>query len=92
MFIRKLRAAWVVHGPVGFVVIPPRCTLRVPISMKNRTWSRRSVAVSTHAKSVAMMPFAWVRMNCAHVGPVRSGVGSIPAARRIVHTVDAAIV
>ena len=47
--------------------------------------------MSTHAKSVAMMPFAWVRMNCAQVGPVRPGAGSIPAARRIVQTVDAAI-
>ena len=64
---------------------------RVPISMKNRARKRGNVAVSTHAKSVVMIPFAWLWMNCAHVGTVRSGVGSIPAARRIVHTVDAAI-
>ena len=46
---------------------------------------------ATQAKSVARMPLAWVRMNCAHVGPVRPAAGSIPADRRIVQTVDAAI-
>lgn len=59
--------------------------------MKNSTWNRQRSAVSTHAKSVTMMPLACVRMNCAHVGPVRPGAGSIPAAHRIVQTVDAAI-
>ena len=91
MFIKKFRAAWVVQGPVGLVVIPPRCTRRVQISMKHNTWNRRNVAVSTHAKSVAMTPLAWVRMNCAQVDPVGCRVGSIPAVRRIVQTVDAAI-
>ena len=35
--IMKLRAAWVVHGPVGLVVMPARCTRRRSSSMKNRT-------------------------------------------------------
>jgi hypothetical protein len=35
--IRRFRAAWVVQGPVGFVVMPPRCTRRVSSSMKNNT-------------------------------------------------------
>ena len=61
--MRRFRAAWVVHGPVGLVVIPARCTLRVATSMTNRTWNRRRSAVSTHAKSVAMTALAWERMN-----------------------------
>ena len=31
----RFLAAWVVHGPVGLVVIPARVTLRVGTSMKN---------------------------------------------------------
>ena len=79
-----------VHGPVGLVVIPERCTRRVAISMTNRTWNLRSRAVSTQAKSVAMIPAACELMNSIHVGPVRSRAGLIPAARRIFQTVDAA--
>ena len=78
--------------PVGLVVIAPRYTRRLWISMTNRTWYRRRVAVSMHAKSVVMMPAAWDRMNSIHVGPVRSRAGSMPAARGIFHTVDAAMV
>ncbi len=89
--MRKLRAVWVVHAPVGLVEIPARCTRRVWISMTNRTWNLRRNAVSTHAKSVAMIPAAWDLMNSIHVGPVRSRAGSMPAAPRIFHTVDAAI-
>jgi len=58
--------------------------------MTNRTWNRRSTAVSTQAKSVAMTALAWERMNSDHEGPVLSLRGSIPAARRTFHTVDAA--
>ena len=63
----------------------------VVCSMTNRTWKRLSIAVSTQAKSVAMIALDCERMNCAQVGPVRSRVGSIPAARRIFQTVDAAM-
>ena len=35
--IMKFRAAWVVQAPVGFVVMPARCTRRVSSSMKNST-------------------------------------------------------
>ena len=90
--MRKLRAAWVVHSPVGLVVIPARCTRLDPISMMKRAWYRRNSAVSTHAKSVAMIAAAWDRMNSIQVGPVRSRAGSIPADLRIFHTVDAAMV
>ena len=48
--------------------------------------------MSTQAKSVAMIALDWERMNCAQVGPVRSGVGSMPAALRIFQVVDAAMV
>jgi hypothetical protein len=56
--------------------------------MKNSTWSRRNVTVSTHKKSVAMIAFACDRMNSAQLGPVLFGVGSIPAVRRIFQIVD----
>lgn len=88
--INRLRAAWVVHGPVVLVVIPARCTRREAIPMTKRTWYRRSSAVSTYAKSVATIPFAWERMNLDHDGLVRSRVGLIPAARRIFQAVQAA--
>ncbi len=39
--------------------------------MTNRTWYLRRVAVSTHAKSVAMMPVAWERMKSIRVGEDR---------------------
>ncbi|CAN5835089.1 hypothetical protein BH23ACT4_BH23ACT4_08330 [soil metagenome] len=47
--------------------------------------------MSTQAKSVTVIPAAWDRMNSIHVGPVQSCEGSIPAVRRILHTVDAGI-
>lgn len=71
-------------------MIPARCTRLDPTSMKNRTWRRRWVAVSTQQKSVAITARAWVRMNCTQLGPVRFGVGSMPAARRIFHTLEGA--
>lgn len=48
--------------------------------------------MSTQAKSVAMMALDCDRMNCAQVGPVRSRVGSMPAALRIFQIVEAAMV
>ncbi len=47
--------------------------------------------VSTQAKSVAMTALNCDQMDCDHVGPVRSVVGSIPAVRRTFYTVDAAV-
>ena len=35
--IRKVRAAWVAHGPSGYAVIPATRTPRVPCSMTIRT-------------------------------------------------------
>ena len=51
-----------------------------------------SSTVSTCRKSTATIPEAWVCRNCRQVGPERRGAGSIPAARRISHTVDGATV
>src|SRR5262249_17911162 len=47
--------------------------------------------VSTWTKSAARMPRACAVRPCFQVGPDRRGAGSIPAACRICHTVEAAI-
>jgi hypothetical protein len=47
---------------------------------------------STWKKSTARMLVAKAVRNCFQVGPVRCGEGSIPAALRIFHTVEAATV
>jgi len=79
----RLRAAWVVHAPVGFVVISPRCRRRELTSMKNNTCGRRNVTGSTHKKSVAITAFALRADELSQAGPGAVGVGSIPAVRRI---------
>jgi hypothetical protein len=89
-FIRRLRACWVTHSPVGFAVIPARCTRRVPCSMKNSTYRRRRNTVSTWKKSVARIVFAWASRNARHDCPDRLGAGSMPASLRICQTVDGA--
>ncbi len=49
------------------------------------------MAVSAQPESsVSITARAWVPMNCAQLGPVRFGVGSIPASQRIFHTLEAA--
>jgi hypothetical protein len=55
------------------------------------TYKRLNSTVSTCRKSTARIPAAWACRNCRHVGPERRGAGSMPAARRISHTVDGAI-
>ncbi|WP_323178695.1 hypothetical protein [Streptomyces sp. NBC_01381] len=52
-------------------------------------YRRRSNTVSTWKKSTARIPEAWLRRNCAQVGPERRGAGSIPALFRIAQTVEA---
>ena len=47
MSMRKLRAAWVVHGPVGFVVIPPRCTLCADLDEEQDVQSVQGCGVDT---------------------------------------------
>ena len=58
--------------------------------MNTSTYRRFSSTVSTCRKSTARIPAAWACRNCRHVGPERRGAGSMPAARRISHTVDGA--
>jgi hypothetical protein len=53
-----LRARWVAHVPLGFVVMPARWTHRVWTSMKNQTYSRVRTAVSTVKKPQANAPAA----------------------------------
>ena len=48
--------------------------------------------MSTWKKSAARIAEAWACRNCRQVGPDRRGAGSMPAARRISHTVDGATV
>ena len=90
--IARLRACCTVHSPVGFAVTPPRCIRRVPCSINTRTYSLFSSTLSTCRKSTATITAACAWRNCRHVGPARRGAGSMPAARRISHTVDGAIV
>jgi hypothetical protein len=60
---RRLRACWATHGPLGWAVTPAMCTRRLPSSMTNSTYSRRSQTVSTVKKSQARMPAACRRRN-----------------------------
>src|ERR1700693_4997684 len=46
-----LRACWVAHSPVGFAVMPARCTCRVASSMNRSAFSRRDSTVSIVKKS-----------------------------------------
>jgi hypothetical protein len=64
---------------------------RVPCSMNASVYKRFNSTVSTRRKSTARIPAAWACRNCRHVGLERRGA-SMPAARRISHTVDGATV
>ena len=88
----EVRACCTVQSPVGCAVTPPRCIRRLPCSMNTSTYMRVSSTVSTCRKSTARIPAACAVRNCRHVGPDRRGAGSMPAARRISHTVDGATV
>jgi hypothetical protein len=75
---RRLQACWATHGPVGWAVTPAKCTRRLPSSMTNSTYSRRSQTVSTVKKSQARMPAACRRRNDRQVVEARRGAGSTP--------------
>src|SRR5262249_16638168 len=68
------------HAASGCAVHPARCTRRLPTSIKNRTYSRRSQTVSTVKKSTAMIVSACVRRNSRHDGP-RSMAGGAETIR-----------
>ena len=89
---RMLRACWSTQVALGCCVTPARWTRRLPCSRKNNTNKRPPNTESTWKKSTARMLVAWAVRNCFQVGPVRCGEGSIPAALRILQTVEAATV
>jgi hypothetical protein len=60
---------------------------RLPTSIANSTYTRRSNTVSTLKKSTARTPCAWDRRNCRQVTAERFGAGSAPAFLRMVYTV-----
>jgi len=76
-------------SPSGWAVTPAKWTRRVPSSMKNSTYRRRSHTVSTVKKSQATIPAACWRRNARQVVVVRRGAGSSPCRRNIVRIVVA---
>ena len=54
--INRFRAAWVTQTPVGWAVIPARCTRLVSTSITNRTYRRVRPMVSTVKKSSRLGP------------------------------------
>ena len=58
-FMSGLRACRGDSLPAGGAVIPARCTRRVPCSMANSTYRRRSSTVPAGKKPAARMVFAW---------------------------------
>jgi hypothetical protein len=60
--------------------------------MNTRAYSLLRSTVSTCRKSTATIPAAWACRNSRQPGPGRRGAGSMPAACKISHTVDGAIV
>ena len=88
----RLRACCTVCSPVGLEVTPPRCIRRLPCPVNTRTCSRLRNTVSACRKSTARIPAACASRNCRQVGPDPRGAGSMPAARKISHTVDGATV
>ncbi len=81
--MRRLRACWAVHGPVGRAVTPRMWTRRVWISIAKNTYRRWRNTVSTCRRSHARIPDAWAARNCRQVGDARRGAGVSPAAARI---------
>jgi hypothetical protein len=78
--VRSL-ADWsvVTHAAVGLVVAPRMWMRRVACSMTARQYTWAPFSRSMVKKSVAMIASAWDRRNCAQVGPVGRGAGTIPA-------------
>ena len=83
--VRRLRASWFTHAPVGWAVMPTRCLRWIPCSIKNSTYRRRKNTVSTWKKSAARIVFAWACRNARQVCPARLGAGSMSASLRICH-------
>jgi hypothetical protein len=89
--ISRLRAAWVVHAPLGCALTPTRNVRREPCATAISAEIRLSNTVSTGTKSTARTALACAVRNCLQLGPDRRGAGSMPASCRICHTVEAAM-
>lgn len=89
--VARLRACWVAQAAVGCAVMPATCRRRVWCSRKIRAYRRCRPMVSMWRKSQVIRQVACAERNSRQVGPARRGAGSIPAARRICQTVEAAI-
>ncbi len=76
------------HAPVGFAVMPARCTRPLASSMKNSSYRRLRNTVLTVKRSQAMMLRACARRNAVQLMPVRRGAGSMPASLRTLHTLE----
>jgi len=86
----RFLAAWTTQDAVGYGVAPRTRIRRVPCSITASTNRRAPVTVLVSKKSQASNALAWERRKLAHVVDARSGAGSIPAWRRISHTVEPA--
>jgi hypothetical protein len=64
---------------MGSACSPARWTRRLPSSMKNSTYRRRSVTVSTVKKSQASRLAACRRRKAGQLRVLRRGAGSSPA-------------
>src|SRR5262249_2558766 len=80
----------VTQSAVGCAVAARMRTRRLTCSMTARMDILAPASVTVSRKSAASNAPACERRNYAQVVPARSGAGSIPASRRISHTVDAA--
>jgi hypothetical protein len=89
--MRRLRACWVTHSPIGCAVTPSTWTWREATSITNSTYRRLRNTVSTVKKSTARTLLAWARRNCRQVRADRLGAGSVPARCRMAQTVLAPI-
>lgn|GEM_PF-1689309 len=83
--MRRLRACWATHSPVGLADTPRMWTLRVETSSTNSSYRRLGSTVSAWKKSQPRTPLAWAARNCCQVRLARRGAGSIPARLRSSH-------
>jgi hypothetical protein len=75
--MRRLRACWAVHCPVGCKVTPRMRTRRVACSITARTLAWVPSSKSAVKKSHARIASAWERRNCDHLGRL-CPAGSVP--------------
>lgn len=86
----RFRVAWVMHGAVGWAVVPEIRMRRVVCSMTARMYWRLPVRVMVSMKSQARRASAWECRKSAQVVALRSGAGLMPSTLRISQTVEAA--